>query len=174
MPDMIELDGRTFLPAAEFPLTEWPCVISERPQPTLTLKDDDLFLITDTLGNISGCLEEGTTTSLGLFCRDTRFLSRLELQIEGRSPILLSSNAQKGFVLSALCANPQVDDRLPAETVGIQRELVLNGGLFEEMTITNYSTNPVSFELSLSFAADFMDLFEVRGNAREQRGKCCG
>lgn len=171
MPDMIELDGRTFLPAAEFPLTEWPCVISERPQPTLTLKDDDLFLITDTLGNISGCLEEGTTTSLGLFCRDTRFLSRLELQIEGRSPILLSSNAQKGFVLSALCANPQVDDRLHAETVGIQRELVLNGGLFEELTITNYSTNPVSFELSLSFAADFLDLFEVRGSTREQRGQ---
>ena len=171
MPDMIELDGRTFLPAEQLPLTEWPCVITERPQPTLTLKDDDLFLITDTLGNISGCLEEGTTTSLGLFCRDTRFLSRLELQIEGRSPILLSSNADKGFVLSVLCANPQVEDRLSAETVGIQREIVLNGGLFEELTVTNYSTLPVSFELSLSFAADFVDLFEVRGNAREQRGQ---
>jgi glycogen debranching enzyme len=171
MPETLELDGRTFIPAEQLPTYEWPCVISERPQPILTLKDDDLFLITDTLGNISGCLEEGAKTSLGLFCRDTRFLSRLELQIEGRSPILLSSNAQKGFVLSVLCANPQVDDRIPAESVGIQREIVLNGGLFEELTITNYSTNPVSFELSLSFAADFVDLFEVRGNVRDQRGQ---
>jgi glycogen debranching enzyme len=171
MPDMLELDGRAFVPADQLSIPEWPCVISQRPQPILTLKDDDLFLITDTLGNISGCLEEGAKTSLGLFCRDTRFLSRLELQIEGRSPILLSSNAQKGFVLSILCANPQVDDRLPAETIGIQREIVLNGGLFEELTITNYSTSPMSFELSLSFAADFLDLFEVRGFGRDHRGK---
>jgi glycogen debranching enzyme len=171
MPDLLELDGRTFVLADQLSMTEWPCVMSERPQPTMTLKDDDLFLITDTLGNISSCLGNGDRTSLGLFCRDTRFLNRLELQIEGRSPILLSSDAQKGFVLLVLCANPQIDDRIPTETIGIQRELVLSGGLFEELTITNYSTNPASFELSLSFAADFVDLFEVKGFNRGHRGQ---
>lgn len=170
MPDLLELDGRTFVLADQLSMTEWPCVMSERPQPTMTLKDDDLFLITDTLGNISGCLGDDRT-SLGLFCRDTRFLNRLELQIEGRSPILLSSDAQKGFVLLVLCANPQIDDRIPTETIGIQRELVLIGGLFEELTITNYSTSPASFELSLSFAADFVDLFEVKGFNRGHRGQ---
>lgn len=169
MSNPIELEGRVFVPATESEIPEWNCVVSDRTQPTLTLKDDDLFLITDTLGNISGCFRDETISSLGLFCRDTRFLSRLELQIAGRSPILLTCNADKGFALSALCTNPNIPN-INAETISIQRELVLNGGLFEELTIHNYNTIPVSFELSLSFEADFADLFEIRGFRRQKRG----
>jgi glycogen debranching enzyme len=170
-PEKIFLDGRTFAPADQIPIPEWPCVISERPQLTLTVKDDDLFLVTDTLGNISGCSLNDGNPSMGLFCSDTRFLSRLELQIDGHSPVLLSSTADKGFSLSVLCTNPRIEDRLKAETVGIRRELVLNGALFEELEVSNYSTTSVSFELSLSFDADFVDLFEVRGFGRENRGR---
>jgi glycogen debranching enzyme len=169
MSNSIELEGRVFVPAGDLDIPEWACVVSDRTQPTLTLKDDDLFLITDTLGNISGCSRDETVSSLGLFCKDTRFLSRLELQIAGRSPILLTCNADKGFALSALCTNPTIPN-INAETISIQREIVLNGGLFEELTIHNYNTTPVSFELSLSFDADFSDLFEIRGFHRQQRG----
>jgi len=170
-PEKILLDGKMFVPAEQMPMPEWPCVLSEKPQPTLTVKDDDLFLVTDTLGNISGCQSNDSTVSMGLFCGDTRYLSRLELQIEGRSPVLLSSTADKGFSLSALCTNPTIDDRLKGDTLGIRRELVLNGALFEEIEISNYSTTTVSFELTLSFDADFLDLFEVRGFDRDKRGK---
>lgn len=166
----IVVDGRVYVPAEQLPIPGWACIETSQYSPTLTLKDDDLFLITDTLGNISGCADESSISSMGLFCRDTRFLSRLELQIEGRLPVLLSSNANNGFALSVLCANPRISDRIPAETIGIQREILLNGGLFEELTITNYSTQPVEFELSLSFDADFLDLFEIRGFDRKQRG----
>lgn len=170
--DKIVLDGKTFIPADQLPIPEWPCVVSERPQPTLTVKDDDLFLVTDTMGNISGCsLADGGNPSMGLFCRDTRFLSRLELQIDGRSPVLLSSTAEKGFAVSVLCTNPKIDDRMKADTVGIRREMVLNGALFEEIEVANYSTTTVTFELSISFDADFVDLFEVRGYERDRRGK---
>ncbi|MBD2297263.1 amylo-alpha-1,6-glucosidase [Nostoc sp. FACHB-87] len=169
--DKISLDGKTFIPAEQLPMSEWPCVVSERPQPTLTVKDDDLFLVTDTIGNISGCSLNDGNPSMGLFCCDTRFLNRLELQIEGRSPTLLSSTAEKGFSLSILCTNPRIDDRLKADSIGIRREIVLNGALFEEIEISNYSTTTVSFELSISFDADFVDLFEVRGYERPQRGK---
>ncbi|MBH8562320.1 amylo-alpha-1,6-glucosidase [Nostoc sp. CENA67] len=170
-PEKILLDGKTFIPAEQLPIPEWPCVVSERPQPTLTVKDDDLFLVTDTIGNISGCSLNDGNPSMGLFCSDTRFLSRLELQIEGRSPVLLSSTAEKGFSVSVLCTNPRIDERLRAETVGIRREIVLNGALFEEIEISNYSTTTVSFELSISFDADFVDLFEVRGFGREKQGR---
>ncbi len=170
MSNPIELEGRSFIPASELDIPEWGCVVSDRNQPTLTLKDDDLFLITDTLGNISGCSRDETIASLGLFCRDTRFLSRLELQIAGCSPILLTCNADRGFALSALCTNPTIPN-INAETISIQRELVLNGSLFEELTIHNYNTTPVSFELSLSFDADFSDLFEIRGFNRKQHGQ---
>ncbi len=170
MPDIIELDGRTFIPAEQLTLPE-SCTVTSRFQSTLTLKDDDLFLITDTLGNINGCVEENNNNSLGLFCRDTRFLSSLELQIEKRTPVLLSSTAQKGFALSVLCANPYVENCLPAEVISIQREFVLNGGLFEELTVTNYSRESLDFEVSLTFAADFADLFEIRGFTRERQGR---
>jgi glycogen debranching enzyme len=170
-PEKIFLDGKTFIPAAQIPLPEWPCVVSQRPQPTLTVKDDDLFLVTDTIGNVSGCSLQDGNPSMGLFCGDTRFLNRLELQINGRSPVLLSSTADKGFSLSVLCTNPKIDEHLKADTVGIRREMVLNGALFEEIEVANYSTSTVSFELSLSFDADFVDLFEVRGCIREKRGK---
>ncbi len=170
-PDKIVLDGKTFISAEQIYIPEWPCVVSERPQPTLTVKDDDLFLVTDTIGNISGCSLQDGNPSMGLFCADTRFLSRLELQINGRSPVLLSSTADKGFALSVLCTNPRIDNHLNADTIGIRRELVLNGALFEEIEVANYSTNSITFELSLSFDADFVDLFEVRGHSRKQRGR---
>ncbi|MDB9378004.1 glycogen debranching N-terminal domain-containing protein, partial [Nodularia sphaerocarpa] len=124
--EKISLDGKTFTPAAQLPIPEWPCVVGERPQPTLTVKDDDLFLVTDTMGNISGCSLQDGNPNVGLFCADTRFLNRLELQIGGRSPILLSSTAEKGFSISVLCTNPNLDEHLKAETVGIRREIVLN------------------------------------------------
>ena len=170
-PDKIIVDGITFIPAQDAPITEWPCVISERPQPTLTIKDDDIFLVTDTLGNISGCLMDDRTASMGLFCNDTRFLSRLELQIEGRSPVLLSSTAEKGFLLSILCTNPHIEDRLKPDTLGIRREIAVSGALLEEIEVSNYSTIPVSFEISISFNSDFVDLFEIRGAHREKQGK---
>ena len=193
--DRLELDGKTFVPAEQTPLPAWPSVLADRPLPTLTLKDDDLFLVTDTLGNIGGSLRDDLTASMGLFCCDTRFLSRLELQIEGRSPVLLHSTADKGFALSVLCTNPSLDGSerldpseqlhseaqsedgkqgfapLKAETIAIARDLVLNGALFEEIHVSNYSTNSVRFALTLSFDADFVDLFEVRGYGRENRGQ---
>ncbi len=168
--ETMNLDGRVFVPADQVPTYEWACILGERSQTTLTLKDDDLFLLADTLANVGGCMGDDRRASMGLFCKDTRYLSRLELQIEGQSPILLSSTADKGFILSALCANPRIGDRIRAESIGIKREMVLNGGLFEEIEISNYSTQAASFELSLSFDADFVDLFEIRGFNRERRG----
>lgn len=204
MTELIEINGRKFVPTTEMPSDSWSCVISERPFSTVTLKDDDLFLVTDTLGNISGagCRLDSIESSMGLFCRDTRFLSRLELQIDGQSPIVFSSTARQGFAMSVLCANPQINLRsdssintqidsqkglpigtkvdlstslsetyIPAETIGIFRNIIIKGGLFEEIQVTNHNTKPVEFTMSLSFDADYADLFEVRGVVRKDRGK---
>ncbi|WP_448564463.1 amylo-alpha-1,6-glucosidase [Trichothermofontia sp.] len=161
-------DGRTFTPVQETTEAEWPCTRGRRQQTTLTLKDNDIFLITDPLGNIT-CFDREDEARLGLFCRDTRFLSRLELQFERQPLVLLSSSAQRGFALSAQCANPGTP-QIPPETVSIQRDLVLQGGVLEELTLTNYGKQPVSFELSLTFDADFADLFEIRGWVRQHTG----
>ncbi len=46
-------DIYSYIPIDRNAIAPWNCVIGEHPISTLTLKDDDLFLITDTLGNIS-------------------------------------------------------------------------------------------------------------------------
>jgi glycogen debranching enzyme len=169
--ETLELNGQCFIPMESQVSEIWPIIERDRPHPTLTLKDNDLFLVADTLGNISGAITDDVVASMGLFCADTRFLSRLDLKISGRAPVLLSSTAEKGFILSVLCTNPHLDS-IPADTVGIRRELVLNGGLFEEVELQNYSTQLVQFQISLSFDADFVDLFEVRwGAKRDRRGQ---
>jgi len=43
------------------------------------IKDDRTFLVTDRFGNVP----EGNTAALGLYHRDTRFLSGLDLVVEG-------------------------------------------------------------------------------------------
>jgi glycogen debranching enzyme len=162
---MIESKGKRFIQAQEE--LSWPEAQNAGQQATLILKDDDLFLITNSLGNI-------TSGSQGLFCRDTRFLSRLELQIAGQSPIVLSSDAQRGYAFSVWLTNPYLhpedSDPIWPHTLGIQRELFLQGGVVEEILLTNYGLHPISFQISLTFDADFVDLFEIRGFTRSKRG----
>ena len=74
-----------FSPAEQLPIPEWSCAVNKRLQPTITVKDDDLFLVTDEMGGIFSCSSQDDNPSMGLFCSDTRFLSRLEMEIEGRS-----------------------------------------------------------------------------------------
>ncbi|MEM1167683.1 MAG: amylo-alpha-1,6-glucosidase [Cyanobacteria bacterium P01_H01_bin.35] len=167
-----ELYGKSFLTAPESNKTEWPYAIDFQRQQTLVIKDNDLFLITDKLGNTVANADSQKRTVTGLFCRDTRFLSRSELQIEGKSPVLLSSSANTGYSIIVDCTNPEINNLLKPESIGIKRNIVLQGGLFEEIEIRNYNTHAVEFQISLSFQVDFKDLFEVRNfSSRSQRGQ---
>lgn len=169
---MIELHGKTFTVVDHQYFSEWEHAFEEQNKPTFTIKDNDVFLITDRMGNVAGDLLGDEHFVTGLFCHDTRFLSRSELQIDGRSPVLLSSGPETGFSLSVACTNPHLSDDMRPHTIEIQRDIVLRGGLFETIELCNYNRHPVKFQISLSFDADFKDLFEVRKYLnRTQRGK---
>ncbi|MBD2395145.1 amylo-alpha-1,6-glucosidase [Cyanobacterium aponinum FACHB-4101] len=166
------LYGKTFIPISLSEDSELPYAIDFQSQPTLVIKDNDLFLITDQLGNIVAGAKNQKRTVTGLFCHDTRFLSRSELQIAGQSPVLLSSCAESGYQITVNCTNPAIDNLLKRETIGIERKIVLRGGLFEEITLRNYTIHPVEIPITLSFQADFKDLFEVKSDRiRSQRGQ---
>jgi glycogen debranching enzyme len=169
---MIELHGKQFVPAPQTDRERWSEAIEQQHKPTFTLKENDIFAIVDRLGNMVVDRTGNEQFVTGLFCQDTRFLSRSELQIEGRSPILLSSVAETGFSLSVAASNPPLGDRIAAYSIEILRDLVIRGGLFETIEICNYNPDPVRFSVSLSFEADFVDVFEVRGyKDRPQRGQ---
>ncbi|MGH2692807.1 MAG: glycogen debranching N-terminal domain-containing protein, partial [Actinomycetota bacterium] len=135
------------------------------------IKDDRTFLVTDRFGDIS----EGNTAALGLYHMDTRFLSGLELVVNDVKPLLLHSSTERNYSQIVELTYPfESIDREGVhrkENVSVQRHRVLSGSLFERIRVRNFGTKTRSLRLTIDFAADFLDIFEVRGLFRERRGQ---
>ncbi|HEX3537004.1 MAG TPA: amylo-alpha-1,6-glucosidase [Stellaceae bacterium] len=137
------------------------------------LKHGNTFAVLDAFGDING----GDGNPDGLYHDDTRYLSRLELRLNGGQPLLLSSNpAEDSSLLSFDLANP---DMAAADGGVLHRELIyINRRQFiwraaycELVLVRNYDQRSHDVTVSLRFAADFADIFEVRGQTRERRGQ---
>jgi glycogen debranching enzyme len=137
-----------------------------------TLKHDDTFIVLDSHGDI-GASAGGPD---GLFRCDTRFLSRLELLLNGMQPLLLGSNVRDDDTLLTVdLTNPDmyVDDHLslPKDTLHVVRTMFLWADTaYQRLAIRNHGDRPVDIRVSLQFDSDFADLFEVRGLRRRRRG----
>jgi glycogen debranching enzyme len=162
-------------PAASEAVAETPFYIpatGPSTRPRRTLKHGDTFAVFDAHGDM-GATAEGPD---GVFHSDTRYLSRLELLINGMQPLLLGSNVRDdNSVLTVDLTNPDIyfDKKLvlPKDTVHIVRTTFLwKSTAYQRLAIQNHGQRPVSLHLALAFANDFADLFEVRGMRREHRG----
>jgi glycogen debranching enzyme len=137
------------------------------------LKQDDTFLVVDLFGDIQAYEAHAE----GLFYADTRYMSHLLLIVNGHRPLRLSSNVtEDNLALVIDLTNPDIvaGERvvLPKDTLHVLRTKTLdNGACFERIEVRNYGQEPVDVELVLRFAADFADMFEVRGQVRPQRGR---
>ena len=139
---------------------------------TRVLMAGDTFAVFDRYGDIQP-LGFGQQ---GIFHQETRHLSNLQLRLAGVRPLLLSSAVRDDNVLFAIdLTNP--DLALPSGetvlrgTLHIYRtKFLAPAACYERVTICNYGQKPVDTSLSLTFAADFVDIFEVRGQRRARRG----
>jgi len=136
------------------------------------LKHDDAFLIVDRLGEI---LPTGRGEQ-GIYFRGTRYLSRLRVRFGKRPSMLLCSSVLENNLLLAVdLSNPEmhVDGHVVEHgTVHLARRALLrDNAYFERIHVRNYSGARVTFPLTLEFDADFADIFEVRGTARQARGE---
>jgi glycogen debranching enzyme len=140
---------------------------------TRTLKHDDSFAIFDAYGDIP----ESERIAAGFYYRDTRYLSQLELRINGEQPLLLSSSiGDDSVLLTADLTNPDIHIggrlALAKDLIHLHRAKFLwAAACHERMTVRNYSDQPQRIVLETGFGADFADLFEVRGHRRERRGE---
>jgi glycogen debranching enzyme len=128
------------------------------------IKENDLFLLTDEKGNIPLNHPYGP----GLYTKDTRFLSKLDLRINGAEPILLSSDADENYVAEMILTNPHLEENgeveLWRESIELKRKRFIYGGVcYEVITAKNYNPKPATFDVSLHVDADFSDMFIVRG-----------
>ena len=141
-------------------------------RPRRTLKHGDTFIVVDSHGDI-GASPGGTD---GLFHGDTRFLSRLELLLNGVRPLLLGSNVRDdNSQLTVDLTNPDIyfDQRLvlPKDTLHVVRTIFLWGDTaYQRLAIRNYGDHVVDLQLTILFDSDFADLFEVRGLHRSKHG----
>src|SRR5499427_4030233 len=141
-------------------------------RPRRTLKHNDTFLVIDAHGDIGA----SAGTSDGIFHRDTRFLSHLELRVNGMQPLLLGSNMREdNAIFTVDLTNPDMfsGERvvLQKDTLHINRSVfVWRDTLFQRLSLRNHSAKRVELLLSVTFSADFADVFEVRGMRRARRG----
>src|SRR4051812_40990195 len=127
------------------------------------LKHGETFAVFDRYGDIRpvGLGEEG------VYHEGTRFLSRLELRLSGTRPLLLSSTVRDDNTLLAVdLTNPDItvgdEVAVPRGTLHIFRSKFLwQAVCYERLKILNHGLTPVHLSLSLSFGADFDDIFEV-------------
>lgn len=138
----------------------------------LTLIDGKTFLST----TVAGDVHPPGAPDVGFFHRDTRFLSQLEFRIDGHRAVVLSSSTEKTFAsqIELTTGNITLRDSfdLPENTVHIRREqLLANDVFFDHFTFENFNLKPVDFTVELLFEADFVDVFQVRGVARQIHGQ---
>jgi glycogen debranching enzyme len=141
-------------------------------RPRRTLKHDNTFAIFDSHGDI-GASAGGSD---GLFHDDTRYLSRLELLLNGLQPLLLDSTVRDDNMMLAVdLTNPDMFFEqklvLPKDTLHIVRSSFLwRGTACQRLCLRNHGDHPLRLHLAFTFSSDFADLFEVRGIRRERRG----
>ncbi|MGA7274822.1 MAG: amylo-alpha-1,6-glucosidase [Candidatus Udaeobacter sp.] len=140
---------------------------------TRVLKQGDTFAVFDRFGDI----ETFGTGELGLYYQDTRFLSRLTLNLGKHRPLLLSSTVREDNAVMAVDAtNPDAwrdsEIVIPRGTVHVFRSKILwEKTCHERLRIHNYGRAAVDVSFAIEFDADFADIFELRGMKRERRGR---
>ena len=120
----------------------------------LTILEGSIFCICDEIGDLDG-------QTSGLFAEDTRFLSRLELRIDGARPLLLSSGKVEYFSAAFYMRNPVVPG-LPQDTLSISRARFVGEGMQDHLVLRNEGNEELAFELGLAVGADFADIISVK------------
>ncbi len=139
----------------------------------VVIKDGEPFFICPP----SGQVPVGHGHGFGLYHHDTRFVAGYELTIAGIHPNTLAATAVEGNRMELELTMPDVelpDGRsIGKERLAIHWQRQLDGStatLHDRITIRNYDPDGARLPIHLSFAADFEDIFAIRGLLDERPG----
>ncbi|MHB8576226.1 MAG: amylo-alpha-1,6-glucosidase [Dehalococcoidia bacterium] len=137
--------------------------------PVLTINRGSTFMVTDQKGDID------QTQAMGVFAEDTRFLSTYSLYINDKPWDLVTSSAVTYYAARLDLVNPLVlvpdgAGRIEPQTIALTIDRVVEGGIHENFSITNFSQQPVRFNFEIVLRSDFADIFEVKSNSIVRRG----
>jgi glycogen debranching enzyme len=129
----------------------------------VSILEGDTFVVSDRCGDVDSSPDEPH----GLFNRDTRYLSKWRLTVDGRSPRLLSTDDVNYFSAQFFLVPPDgtvYDD----SAFSIVRKRAIGEGFHEDVTVMNHTPEPLELELRVEAVADFADLFEVKDALAKQ------
>ena len=133
------------------------------PSGTVTLVQGSSFCISSRSGDIL------PDRPHGLFFRDTRFLSRFELRINGQQPEPLTADSTDPFSATFVLRTRPRAGRADS-TLTIMRYRYVGRGMREDIVVSNYGEEAAYCSVELQIDADFADLFAVKEGRVEQSG----
>jgi glycogen debranching enzyme len=110
----------------------------------------------------------------GLFYRDTRLTSMWALYANGKRWQLLNGGAIAHYAGRVFMTNRPIltqDGVIAEHTLSLVLGRWIDGGVHEDLDLTNHGMQPVRFNLELMVRADFGDVFEVKSGRMVRRGR---
>jgi glycogen debranching enzyme len=131
---------------------------------TVTLIEGSAFCISGRSGDMS------PGTPQGLIFRDTRFVSRFQLRINGHQPEPLAAYPEDPFSCRFVSRSKPRQGRADS-TLMVFRHRYIGRGMREDISIRNFGEEAAYCSVELIVDADFADLFEVKeGRVDPDRG----
>jgi glycogen debranching enzyme len=133
----------------------------------IAIHQGQTVLLTETDGRVNW------PSKCGLYFRDTRMISAWAIYANGELWDLLNGGAVAPHAARVFLTNRAFeteDGPVAARTLGLVIGRQVDGGLHEDVEITNNSQKPVRFNLEVAMRADFADIFEVKGDNIVRRG----
>lgn len=135
----------------------------DRAEGVVTLVEGSTFAVSDRVGDFH------PGDPQGLFFLDTRFLSRLQLTLNGQRPEALAVVLDEPFA-ATFVQRARLESRGPGRLVVVRRRYV-GRGMREDVVLRNYSAEPASCVVRLHLETDFAHLFEVKKGRVQRRGE---
>jgi glycogen debranching enzyme len=139
---------------------------------SLALIKGRTFFVSDRSGN----LMPPSAPHIGLFREDTRYLSQVELLVNGHPPVVLSATTEGAYANRVeLTVKGSVHGAgldIPVNTVFVHREQILESeSLYDILQLQNFHSEKARLVIEITYDADFMDIFQVRGIIRGKSGR---
>lgn len=153
-------------------LASAPSIPAEAGEEFLVVKEGSLFACSDPSGDISPRGRFGE----GFYFSDTRFLSELIVTIGGTAPVMLASSGDLAYQGVVDATNRELSgtdgSSIAQMTLNFHRTRLISDRLYERIDIRNHGRRRARTSLELYLAADFADIFEVRGHGgRKSEGQ---
>ena len=121
----------------------------------VTLVDESTFAISNRVGDVA------PQSAQGLFVRDTRMLSRLELLVNGQRPEPLTAVGEEPFSATFVTRCQPTAGRSDS-TLMVFRSRYVGQGMREDVTLRNFGDEATFCLVEMFVDSDFADLFAVK------------